>query len=74
MIVLDASVLIDVLTRDDDQGRAARLLPRMWELRGDLTSCDAAYVALAEAEACPLLTLDARLRDAPGVRCEVRVV
>ncbi len=36
-------------------------LPRIWELRQNLTAYDAVYVALAEALASPLLTLDAAL-------------
>ncbi|WP_442790453.1 type II toxin-antitoxin system VapC family toxin [Nonomuraea sp. NBC_01738] len=75
MIVIDTSAMINMLLRDDDRGRAARkAIARMWELRGDLTLYDASYVALAEAEDCPLLTGDARLTAAPGIRCEVRVV
>lgn len=50
------------------------LLPRMWELRGNLTAYDAAYVAAAEAYECPLLTADARMSRASGVRCAVEVV
>lgn len=42
------------------------LLPRMWELRHNLTAYDAAYVALAEALGAPLVTRDARLAAAPG--------
>jgi len=37
------------------------LLPRIWELRRTLTAYDAAYVALAEALAAPLVTRDAAL-------------
>lgn len=47
------------------------LVPRMWELRANLTAYDAAYVALAEALACPLLTFDAGMAGAPGHRAEV---
>ena len=49
------------------------LLPRMWELRANLTAYDACYVALAEALACPLLTFDEGLAGAPGVRVPVVV-
>ena len=38
----------------------------MWELRGNLTAYDAAYVALAEVLDIPLLTLDGPLSRAPG--------
>jgi predicted nucleic acid-binding protein len=34
---------------------------RVWALRGQLTSYDASYLALAELLSCPLLTGDARL-------------
>ena len=43
------------------------LLPRIWQLRQNLTAYDAAYVALAEALGCPLLTFDAGLSRVPGV-------
>jgi predicted nucleic acid-binding protein len=42
------------------------LLPRIWDLRNNLTACDAAYVALAEALDTPLLTRDRRLAAAAG--------
>ncbi len=47
------------------------LLQRCWELRTNLTTYDAAYVALAELLNAPLLTADARLASAPGIRCRV---
>jgi predicted nucleic acid-binding protein len=47
------------------------LVRRVWELRENVTSYDAAYVALAEALEAPLLTADARLARATGVRCPV---
>lgn len=50
------------------------LLPRIWELRDNVTAYDATYVALAEALSCPLLTGDARLAAAPGPRCPMLVV
>jgi predicted nucleic acid-binding protein len=53
---------------------AAQLVDRMWELRGNLTAYDAAYVAAAETLDCPLVTGDARLAKANGIRCEVRVL
>ena len=50
------------------------LLRRIWELRPNLTTYDAAYVAVAEAHSCTLLTADARLaRASAGCRCEIRL-
>ena len=46
---------------------------RIWDLRGNLTTYDAWYVALAESLGARLATLDARLSRAPGIGCEVVV-
>jgi predicted nucleic acid-binding protein len=48
-------------------------LPRIWELRGRVTAYDAAYLALAEALAAPLLTLDRRLARAGGHRVRIEI-
>jgi predicted nucleic acid-binding protein len=50
------------------------LLERVWELRQNLSAYDAAYVALAEELGCALLTADARLSRASGIRCPITVV
>ena len=50
------------------------LLPRIWELRNNLTAYDAAYVALAEALDAPLLTRDRRLAAAAGHRAQIELV
>lgn len=50
------------------------LLARCWELRENLTVYDASYVALAELLDVALLTADARLAAAPGLRCEVELL
>lgn len=50
------------------------LLPRIWELRPNLTAYDAAYVALAEALGAPLLARDGGLAAAPGLRAAVQLV
>lgn len=49
------------------------LAARACELRTNLTSYDAAYVALAEILAAPLVTLDRRIGRAPGIICAVCV-
>jgi predicted nucleic acid-binding protein len=50
------------------------LLPRIWELRNNLTAYDAAYVALAEALDAPLLTRDRRLAAAAGHRAQIELI
>jgi predicted nucleic acid-binding protein len=52
----------------------AALLKRCWELRGNLTTYDAAYVALAELLGAPLLTADERLVRASGPRCPIELL
>lgn len=42
------------------------VLPRVWQLRHNLSAYDAAYVALAEKLGAPLITRDGRLATAPG--------
>ena len=42
------------------------LLPRVWQHRQNLSAYDAAYVALAEKLAAPLVTRDGRLAAASG--------
>ena len=56
--------------------RAAHLplLARCWELRENLTVYDAAYVALAELLDVALLTADAGLAGAPGLRCRLELL
>ncbi len=86
--VLRRLVVQEVLT--DKQGTAALegftlvalrrfpadwLIPRMWELRHNLSAYDATYVALAEMiGATALLTTDRRLANAPGLRCPIELL
>jgi predicted nucleic acid-binding protein len=44
--------------------------PRVWQLRDNVTSYDAWYVALAESLGSNLATLDRRLAQASGPRCD----
>ncbi len=52
----------------------AFLLPRVWDLRNNVTAYDAVYVALAEALDAPLLTRDARLAAAAGHHAKIELV
>jgi predicted nucleic acid-binding protein len=52
----------------------ASLLERAWELRANVRTWDALYVALAEALGAPLITLDRRLAGAASIRCQIEVV
>jgi len=51
--------------------RHRHLAPRIWELRHNMSAYDAAYIALAETLAAPLLTADARLARAPHHRVTI---
>ena len=66
--------LDDLLALPVDRVPARHLLSRCWELRNNLTVYDAAYVALAESLDVSLLTGDARIADAPGVRCIIELL
>ena len=61
----------DLLLLDLELFPFAPFAERVWALRGNLTSYDAWYVALAEALDCPLVTLDRKLNGAAGPACEV---
>lgn len=50
------------------------LLGRAWALRSNMTFYDALYVALAERLDMAIVTLDARLATAPGIRAPVDVL
>lgn len=50
------------------------LLPRVWDLRDNLSAYDAVYVALAELLDAPLLTRDKRLAGATGHHARVELV
>ena len=44
---------------------------RVWQLRTNLSSYDASYIAVAELAQAPLVTLDRRIGGAPNLRCAV---
>jgi predicted nucleic acid-binding protein len=49
-------------------------LPRIWELRHNMTAYDAVYVALAETLPATLITRDARLNSVPGHTATVELI
>lgn len=50
------------------------LIPRMWELRANVSGYDAAYIAVAEVTQAPLITGDGRLSRCKVARCEIEVI
>lgn len=58
---------IDTVLVDD-------LLPRMWQLKANISAYDAAYVALAERRGLTLVTADARLDRTTTAYCRVELV
>jgi len=59
----------DLLLLDLDLVPFTPFAERVWELRANVTSYDAWYVAVAEQFDLPLATLDRRLAKATGPRC-----
>jgi predicted nucleic acid-binding protein len=49
-------------------------IDRVWELRHNVSAYHAAYVALAEALGCNLVTADQRLATASGPSCTIEIV
>ena len=48
-------------------------LPRIWELRHNVTAYDAVYIVLAEALEAPLLTCDAKLVSTAGHHANIEL-
>lgn len=69
-----AAAVDDLVEIDLVRVPTAPLMRRAYELRANVTPYDAAYVALAEHVDAPLVTADARLARAPGVRCAVELL
>jgi len=67
-------LVADLMVLPVDRWHMSPLLPRMWELRENLTPYDAAYVALAELTGAVLVTGDERMTAAPGARCDIQVI
>lgn len=68
------SALIDLGDLDLTRYPHDVLLPRVWQLRANLTAYDASYVVLAETLGAVLVTCDARLARAPGHAATVEVL
>lgn len=68
-----AQAVEDLASWPGERWSHRRLLTRAWELRANVRGYDALYVALAEALDATLVTLDHRLANAPGPRCEIVV-
>lgn len=67
------AAIADLQDLDIDRHAHDPLLERIWELRGNVSAYDAAYLALAEVLEATLLTCDRKLAKAAGrtVRIEV---
>lgn len=59
----------DLLRLDLELFGFAPFAARVWELRSNVSSYDAWYVAMAEAFDCALVTLDRKLSRATGPNC-----
>jgi predicted nucleic acid-binding protein len=69
-----ADLIGDLMVLPADRWHMPPLLPRMWELRANLTPYDAAYVALAELTGTVLITGDERITNAPGTNCQIQII
>jgi len=66
--------LADLMALVIDRYSHELFLPRIWELRHNITAYDATYIALAEALSAPLLTADRRLAKASGHSAVIEVL
>jgi predicted nucleic acid-binding protein len=69
-----AQAALDLRTLPVERVPTAPLLSAAWALRENVRPFDAFYVALAAAQGCPLLTVDARLAGAPRLGVSLFVV
>ena len=67
-------LIVDLMVLPVDRWHMSPLLPRMWELRENLTPYHAAYVALAELTGAVLITGDERTTASPGTRCDIQII
>lgn len=66
--------LADLADLDLDRHSHHDLLPRVWDLRHNVTAYDAVYLALAEVLGAPLLTLDQKLASSSGHDAQIEFV
>jgi predicted nucleic acid-binding protein len=66
-----AQAHVDLLDLEIEEWPYELLASRVWELRRNLSSYDASYVAVAELVGAALVTLDRRIAGAPDLRCAV---
>lgn len=69
-----ATAIDDLQNLDIQRYPTLPLVRRAYELRANVSSYDAAYVALAEALNCELLTADRKLSNATGPRCPIQLL
>lgn len=69
-----AAAITDLAALPADRYPVLSFMPRAYELRANVSTYDATYVALAEQLGCPLITADTRLAAAPGPRCAFTVL
>ena len=67
-------LITDLIVLPVERWHMSSLLPRMWELRENLTPYDAAYVALAEMTETILVTGDERMTGSPATRCAIQLI
>lgn len=67
-------LVADLMVLPVERWNMSALLPRMWQLRDNLTPYDAAYVALAELTGAILLTGDERIAGGPALKCEIKII
>jgi len=69
-----AEAIADLADFDLHRHALLDLLPRAWQLRGNVTAYDAMYIALAEALDATVVTCDVSLAKAPGHRARIEAV
>jgi predicted nucleic acid-binding protein len=72
--VAATDLVADLMVLPVERWHMSPLLPRMWQLRENLTPYDAAYVALAEMTGTVLVTGDERMKASPAARCDIQII